>query len=464
MQTTYFFNKHINYHYNNSDLPEKEPDISILFSDNPAEYKKLTKLGRIQKMEIINKKILRLKSILKDRVNIFAIQHIYTCEPKIVTPVFEVRLKYLKYGELTDEDREYFYKAQRTYQVLYRFINKIKIKRMRKFDNEYDLCMVPLSSLPPKQTIWLFENGIRFHFNVRDLLKIIVSALSSSFYMFEAAKMPKNPFTNSELSVFQLNLIYTRLCELKTKIPTVVELFYKAEFDIVVFKRINRSYLIELAIETHYNKDIQVTQERIVDVLEMIHDFCNPFMMIRFHKNFPSNIIYQVFRPYLILRARWAAFYCVESRAKLVKGLKLFNMFNPMFGHCYIDKDGNTGFDDRHIPYGDIFNSKFYGIETPAMIDVLISNKGKYHGFLCINIEPIDDVQYILMRTHAGFISEEMNVQEQQPSVIYPQEEQEQVQGPVIAPLYSSSEDEDEEDYCYESEENYDSDETDDSR
>ena len=130
-----------------------------------------------------------------------------------------------------------------------------------------------------------------------------------------------------------------------------------------------------------------------------------------------------------------------------------------MFGHCYIDKDGNTGFDDRHIPYGDIFNSKFYGIDTPAMIDVLISNKGKYHGFLCINIQPIDDVQYILMRTHAGFISEEMNVQEQQPSVIYPQEEQEQVQ--VIAPLYSSSEDEDD---CYESEENYDSDETDDSR
>ena len=440
MQTTYFFNKHINYHYNNSGLPEKEPDISILFSDNPAEYKKLTKIGRIQKMEIINKKILRLKSILKDRTNIFAIQHIYTCEPKIVTPIFEVRLKYLKYGELTDEDREYFYKAQKTYQVLYRFINKIKIKRMRKFDNEYDLCMVPLSSLPPKQTIWLFENGIRFHFNVRDLLKIIVSALSSSFYMFEAAKMPKNPFTNSELSMFQLNLIYTRLCELKIKIPTVVELFYKTEFDIVVFKRINRLYLVELAIETHYSKDIQVTKERIVDVLEMIHDFCNPFMMIRFHKNFPPNIIYLIFRPYLILRARWVAFHCIESRAKLVKGLKLFNMFNPLFGHCYIDKDGNAGFDDRHIPYGDIFNSNFYGIETPAMFDVLISNKSNYRGFISINIQPMDDVNYILMTMHTGGVSEEMVIQEQQPAVIYPQEEHTQ----LIAHLYSSSEDVDE--------------------
>jgi hypothetical protein len=284
--------------------------------------------------------------------------------------------------------------------------------------------------------------------------------------------MPKNPFTNSELSMFQLNLIYTRLCELKIKIPTVVELFYRAEFDIVVFKRINRSYLIELAIETHYSKDIQVTKERIVDVLEMIHDFCNPFMIIRFHKNFPPKIIYHIFRPYLILRARWAAFHCIESREKMIKGLKLFNMFNPLFGHCYIDKDGNTGFDDRHIPYGDIFNSKFYGNETPAMFDVLIKNKSNYRGFLCINIEPIEDVQYILMKTYPGFVSEELIFQEQEPAVIYPQQEQgqepvqgqEQVQGPTMADLYSSSEDEEEEDYYYNSEENYDSDETDDSR
>jgi hypothetical protein len=446
MQTTYFFNKHINYHYAKSDLLEKTPDISILFSDNPAEYKKLTKMERIHKMEIINNKILRLKPILKDRANIFAIQHVYTCKYNIVTPVFEIRLKYLKYGELEDEDRDFFYNAQRTYQVLYRFINKIKIKKMRKFDNEYDLCMVPLSSLPPKQTIWLFENGIQFHFNVRDLLKIIVSALTSSFYMFEDAKMPKNPFTNSELSVFQLNLIYTRLCELKTKIPTVVELFYKAEFDIVVFKRINHSYLIELAIETHYSKDIQITKERIVDVLEMIHDFCTSFMMIRFHKNFPPKIIYEIFRPYLILRARWAAFHCVESKAKMIKGLKLFNIFNPLFGHCYFDKDGNAGFDDRHIAYGDIFNSNFYGSETPAMLDVLIKNRSKYRGFFCISIQPIDDVQYVFMRPHTGFVSEEMVIQEA-------------VQGPPIAALSSSSEDEDED----EEEDYYDSEGTNDS-
>jgi hypothetical protein len=412
MQTTFVFNKIINYYYNNNNanISNKSSFISILFNEDPNEFKTRTRTESIQKTLSINKQLIYKKH--SHITNLKAIQNLYTCDPEYINPVFEIRLKYLKYVELGEEYADFFIKAQKTYQVLYRFINMLKFKKMRKFDNECDLCMVPLSSFPPKQTIWLFENGMRFHFNIRDLMKIIVSALTSSFYMFETAKLAKNPFTNSKFTVFQLNLIYTRLCELKIKIPTVIELFFRAGFDIDEFKQMNRTYLIELAIETHYAKDIDLSKERIVDVLEMVNDFCNPFMMIRFHKQFPIKIIYEIFRPYLILRARYMAFHCEDSKTKLKKALKLFHLMNPLFGHRYFDSDGNSGFDDRHIPYGDIFNCNFYGNGTMSMIDVLIQNKSKYLSVFNVGIMPIENVQYVLMKSNTDVLSTVINLSE----------------------------------------------------
>ena len=180
----------------------------MLYSADPQEFTTLSKKERIEKIQYMNSTAIQIQDDPKN-VKSYLMNYIYTCDPKIINPIFEIRLKYLKYRELdNDKEKSVFYEAQRKYQILYRFINKIKFNKMRKFDNEYDLCMVPFSSLPSKQKIWLFENGFRFQFNVRDLLNVSLSSLSSCFYMFETAKMPKNPFTNSELTVFQLHLIY----------------------------------------------------------------------------------------------------------------------------------------------------------------------------------------------------------------------------------------------------------------
>jgi len=331
MRSSYYFNNYIINEYSKYHIPEKISNIELLYSADPQEFTKLTKQERFEKIQYMNSIAIQIQDDPKN-VKSYLMNYIYTCDPKIINPIFEIRLKYFKYRELdNDEEKSVFYEAQRKYQILYRFVNKIKFNKMRKFDNEYDLCMVPFSSLPPKQTIWLFENGMRFQYNIRDLLNVIISSLSSSFYMFETSKMPKNPFTNVEMTIFQLNLIYIRLCELKMKIPLLFELFYKAHFVLKTFKRENSRFLTECAIETHYRKDVVVSKERIIDVLEMIRDYCNPFMTIRFHKQFPIQTIYNVFRPYLLLRAKWVAFNCIISKEKLEKGLKIFNIYNPFF-------------------------------------------------------------------------------------------------------------------------------------
>jgi hypothetical protein len=423
MQTTFFFNKIINYHYNKSleddddeddddeddDDDEEDdddeylvPNFVFLFTDNPLEYDYLTKKERVDKMKELNKDIIILYgNTRQERIKSVLMQYIHTCNPIIINPIFEIRLKYLKYRELKKSEYIFFYDAQQNYQTLYRFINRIKIKKMRAFDNDRDLCMVPFSSIPSKNIIWLFENGIKFQFNVRDLLNIAVSALSTSWFMFENVKMPKNPFTNKELTVFQLQLIYIRLCELNIKIPIIFELFFKSKFSINLFKNNNKKFLAELAIETHYNKDVIITKDRLVDILEMLYDFCNPFMAIKIHKEFPFKTIYRVFRPYLILRSKWLAFRCVESRDKLQNGLKFFNLYNPFFGYKYISNDGKVGFDDRYITYNDLCECDFYGTGNISLFETVIQNKSKYGSIACINIPPIENVQYILMAIHA---------------------------------------------------------------
>ena len=414
MQTTYFFNKIINYHYNKSledeenaseDIDDDDeylvPNFVFLFTDNPSEYDYLTKKDRVDKMKELNKDIMLLYgNTRQERIKSVLMQYIHTCNPVFINPIFEIRLKYLKYRELKKSEYNFFYDAQRNYQTLYRFINRIKIKKMRIFDNDCDLCMVPFSSIAKKYIIWLFENGIRFQFNVRDLLNITVSALSTSWFMFENVKMPKNPFTNTELTVFQMQLIYIRLCELNIKIPIIFELFFKSKFSIIQFKNDNKRFLTELAIETHYNKDVIITKDRLVDILEMFYDFCNPFMAIRIHKEFPFKTIYRVFRPYLILRSKWLAFKCVESREKLYNGLKLFNLYNPFFGYKYITNDGKVGFDDRYITYNDLCEFDFYGTGNISLFETFIQNKSKYGSIACINIPPIENVKYVLMAIH----------------------------------------------------------------
>jgi hypothetical protein len=417
MQTTYFFNKTINYHYNKSLEDEKEeenkeddtseddeylvPNFVFLFTDNPSEYDYLTKKERIDKMKEINKDIMILYgNTRQERIKSVLMQYIHTCNPIIVNPIFEIRLKFLKYRELKKSEYNFFYNAQRNYQTLYRFINRIKINKMRIFDNDCDLCMVPFSSIPHKNIIWLFENGIRFQFNVRDLLNITVSALSSSCFMFESAQMPKNPFTNTELTVFQMQLIYIQLCELNIKIPIIFELFFKSKFSIIMFKNNNERFLAELAIETHYDKDIIITKDKLIDILEMLNEFCNPFMPIRLHKEFPFKTIYRVFRPYLILKSKWLAFSCVDSREKLQNGLKLFNLYNPFFGYKYITNEGEVGFDDRYITYNDLCECDFYGTGNISLFETVIQNRSKYGSIACINIPPIKDVKYVLMAIH----------------------------------------------------------------
>jgi hypothetical protein len=84
-------------------------------------------------------------------------------------------------------------------------------------------------------------------------------------------------------------------------------------------------------------------------------------------------------------------------------GLKIFHLFNPMFGHKYIYNNGNIGFDDRHISYGELFNCKFYGEDMKSMAEIVIQNTSKYGSIYNFGVSPIDDVQYVLMKIPNDF-------------------------------------------------------------
>ena len=83
----------------------------------------------------------------------------------LLEPIREIKLKFARF--LLMEDKTNFYKAQKLYHILQRFIQKCKLKKMKKFDVEYDLRMAPFV---PTTKIELLENKQIYPFNIYDLL------------------------------------------------------------------------------------------------------------------------------------------------------------------------------------------------------------------------------------------------------------------------------------------------------
>ena len=95
----------------------------------------------------------------------------------LLEPIREIKLKFAKYS-LT-KDKTNFYKAQKLYHILQRFIQKCKLKKIKKFDVEYDLRMAPFV---PTTKIELIENKQIYPFNIYDLLNIVSTSNLFVFY------------------------------------------------------------------------------------------------------------------------------------------------------------------------------------------------------------------------------------------------------------------------------------------
>jgi hypothetical protein len=287
---------------------------------------------------------------------------------------YENKIKFGKFQLM--ENKTHFYKAQRLYHILLRFVQFCKNKRAMVFDIDCDFRMIPFE---PTTKIQFIENRKKYPFNIYDLINILSASLLQQTNMFINPQYPKNPYTNLNFERNNLYNFYIKCLTLNIKIPLVVTFFAECEFNIETFLEKHKRMLSELAINTYLSKDVTITETIVEDIYDMC--YTND---IKLHSEFPKKEAYAIFRPYLKYH---------YSKKKVSQLLDCFDLYNPYFGRKYRTPDGKNHFDDRHLPFLKIKNEVFTAWNT-NVFNRMKSSKYKYKDVYCISLKPIENATY----------------------------------------------------------------------
>ena len=289
----------------------------------------------------------------------------------------EIKLKFGKFQIM--KNKTHFYKAQRLYHILQRFVQRCIVRKAKIFDIDCDLRMAPFD---PVTKIQLLENQQMYTFNVYDLVNIIKTSLLQQNFMFAKPRYPKNPYTNLDFKVNNLYNIYIKCLELKVRIPPVMTYFAECDFNMEMFMEKHKRALSEWAIDTYISKDATIT----INMVEDIRDMCY-MNNIQIHSEFPKAEAFAIFRPYL------KHYYAKKNVSQL---LDCFHLHNPFFGRKYQMLDGQIGFDDRHMPFSNEVLKTAWNTKT---FNRMNSSKYKYKNIYCISLPPIENATYFEVET-----------------------------------------------------------------
>lgn len=355
-----------------------------------------------------------------DKVKHIFIQYIYQgSEPVVSEPLFFIRIKFSKFWLLTDVGIEQFSKIQRLYHIMLRFINKCKVRRFKVYDVDEDLCLMPFTSIDPRKIMRILHNKCIYKFNIHDLINIINTSLTNQHFMIPNPCIPKNPYTNLAFSRHHIINIFLRMWELKIKMRPILYYFYQCNFSIEQFKNRHRVLLCDIAIDSNLSKETLANPDVIIDVLNLIQMYSNPFMQINLHPCFPSKLLYRIFRPYMKLYYKMKLFNCPVIEEKLRHGLCCFALFNPHFGRKYIRRDLSSGFDDRHLEYGDFTEGAFYELRNMSVFEIIKKYRKDSRNIFSISIEPLKRINYVFGETiiHYPVLHVEEDIEEDEEEI-----------------------------------------------
>ena len=207
-------------------------------------------------------------------------------------------------------------------------------KKLKIYDNDVDLCLMPLDSY--KNNISITQQNTKYVFKINDIIRIIMESLLFHYEMFLEPKKAKNPYNNIEFSLCDLYNIYLHII-IKTKInpPFLLTAFFKSEFNIKDFVLNNEALLKDLAIKNHYN-EIQDNEECMCEhLLNMIEKT----KIIHVHENYPSDKIIDNLKhclyDYLVSEFSYNPTKRKLHKKMMYKKINEFHKTNPRFGRMY---------------------------------------------------------------------------------------------------------------------------------
>ena len=265
-----------------------------------------------------------------------------------------------------------FSKAQRIYNILNRFAYNYKFKKAKIVVNT-DMCLNELNE-GNKNVISIIQNNSKYLFNVKDLINIIDTSLTSSNSFFVQPKKIRNPYNNVAFNKSTLYNIYFFIKFNTNYYSDLLYKFFECNFNMGTFKLTHEYMLREYIIKNHvYKSASNILLDEIIYMVEEFNELCmyaNITNRIKVDEDFPKDRLIKIMQPYLFLFCK--ALYSYHPLDKtnfsnyFKKGLLRFSNFNPNFGkkECKLvyktDKNFvqtivcEKYFNEKHIPFNNI--------------------------------------------------------------------------------------------------------------
>jgi len=318
-------------------------------------------------------------------------------------------------NEKEEEFINYFYKIQRVYHILNRFIYNYKFKKAKIVVNT-DMCMNELN-INDKKVICIFHNQSKYLFLINDLLQIINTALTNSSSFFADPKCIKNPYNNLPFNKSTLYKIYFYM-KLNTEYrPELFIRFFEVDFNLTIFKYKNVYLLRQYVIQNYvYKSASNILIESIKKMILYFNQYCKQTRLkckIQIDDNFPNDKLINIMRPYLLLYIMSKYSYLQHEQKDaaffLNRSLIKFYKYNPQFGRKKIKIVTKTvnfqkkivgkiiEFDNNHIKFNNIEtqNSNFLSdhliCEENRLNERYITRNILYFSLIYDEREPSDD-------------------------------------------------------------------------
>ena len=253
-----------------------------------------------------------------------------------------------------------FCTVQRTYWILNRLVRRYKYNRTPAHI-QHDLYLNPISA-EDRNTIAILQDGKKYLFTVADILRIINTAITNSYFLEPAIQFAKNPYTNVPFSKADLYNFYFFVSTRYVRVPEVFYQFFRCDFCIHQFSIQNYQLLHDMYYE---NLTSNCSQQYLVSQTRNMFRKYNHVVSVSNNKRIivdvdvPAETLIDIMMPYLKLFLKTIHHFNPEvrysSNRELEYRLRAFYSFNPVFGRKTINvsnpKKSRVDFNMHHTRY-----------------------------------------------------------------------------------------------------------------
>lgn len=243
-----------------------------------------------------------------------------------------------------DSFLHYFQTTQRCYYKFKKLYHNYKIKKSKFYDNDHDLCLMPLSESKNNYTI--IQKDTIYIFKVNDLIRIILEGLTYTYDMFLEPKAVKNPYNNIEFSEYELyNICIYIINNTNITLPQLLFSYFKCEFNMAKFLLKNEAYLKDIAIHKFITELDENDEDDRDKLYENILNMTEKSNVLSISDTYPvDDVIIKLkhcLPDFLFSEYSYNPSKRRIHKRKLISKIAEFNRLNPRYGRTILRVNRN---------------------------------------------------------------------------------------------------------------------------